>query len=272
MTKETTLEHLAALLPVVKSAIPVDLAIGLCDMEKFIAYWPGEDIDLKIKPGQLLQEAEPLTKALRDDVRFQDVVPAQYYGFEFIGTAFPLHDHTGAVIGGLAIQIRSHSELVGIADRISTSLSLANEQIVRLNEGSDQLAGLAQQLHGYSQQTEINIANTDSVVSLIKGIADQTHLIGINAAIEAAHAGDRGAGFGVIAAEIRKLAAQTVSSTETVRDTLDVFKELTKTMTESIAYIAETGQGQAASTQQLLSFFEEINRLSSTLGEFAKRL
>ncbi|MBP1977544.1 methyl-accepting chemotaxis protein [Cohnella thailandensis] len=237
-----------------------------------MAYWPGEEIDLNIQAGQPLHAEEPLSMAMSGDTALKAEVPAQYYGFEFIGTATPLHDKEGRVIGGLAVQLRKHSELIGIADRILRSLSSANEQILQIAQGSNGLADVTGELLGLSDEAERNVKNTDAVVSMINEVADRTHLLGINAAIEAAHAGEAGQGFGVVATEIRKLSKQTVDSTRSIQSTLGSFRDVTGKMAESIELIAKTGQEQALSTQRLSSLIDEIRAMSEKLNEFAKQL
>ncbi|WP_172253189.1 methyl-accepting chemotaxis protein [Saccharibacillus deserti] len=267
-----SLDMLAAVIPLLQSALPVDVSIGLCDTEQFMAYWPGTHIDLKIRPGQRLQEDEPLMQAIRGAQALRAEVPAEFYGFAFTGTAVPVRDAGGRVIGGLAVQVRRHSELIDIADRIAESLSGATERISRLAEGSNHLADVSGELLGLSRQAEEKAHGADDVVRMIKEVADQTHMLGINAAIEAAHAGEAGAGFGIVASEIRKLSGQTVTSTHSIRDTLGTFKKLTAEMSGSIERIAETGQGQAESTEQLSAMIGELRAMASQLNEYAKRL
>ncbi|XJZ27022.1 methyl-accepting chemotaxis protein [Bacillota bacterium Lsc_1132] len=272
VNKIDSLESAYAMIPIIQEAVPIDIAIGICDLEKFIAYLPGERIDLNIKAGQLLNPEEPLYLALINDKPYRADVPAEFYGFEFTGTAIPLHDNTGKVIGGLAIQMRRQTELRQISDQILNSLTQAKQEIIHVAETANSLAGFSQELLAESTQAAESVQKTEGVLSLIKKIADQTNLLGINAAIEAAHAGEKGKGFGVVADEIRKLSNETLSSTVKIKETLKRIQEGTQQIGSSIQQIAAIGQEQAASTQQISTFIEEIQDMSYQLNQFANKL
>ncbi len=154
------------------------------------------------------------------------------------------------------------SDSMGLSTEGSKVIHAAAGEMHEITAAVNQSAGIIQELGQQSDQIS-------AIVSVIKDIADQTNLLALNAAIEAARAGEQGRGFAVVADEVRKLAERTAKSTQEITQMIGKIQEGTRRAIDGIEDgVKRVTEGTALAQQA----GEAINQIQTGVDHVSKQV
>lgn len=252
------------------------------------------DVDSKDEIGELLTAMNGMRERLLDMVAHMSDITAQ------LSTASEEMSSVTRQTSDALREQRSETDMVATAihemsatakevaaniAHTATAASEANQQTDGggriVGQSIEQINRLAKQIDSSSDAiTEVGQYSEaiSSVLDVIKGVAEQTNLLALNAAIEAARAGEQGRGFAVVADEVRTLAGRTQQSTEEINDTIDklqagshqaveAMEQSRKEMESAVEFATKTGEALEAISNAVGRIDEMSTQIASASEE-----
>lgn len=226
-------------------------------------------VDVRTAPGDSTSLLASM-KAMRDRLRTvvssigasaaqvgaasRDLAQSSHAVAEASGQQSEATSATAAAVEEMTVGISQIAESANEASALAArSEDLSRQGGTVIHEAAAEMGKIADSVEASStiigslEQQSNEIA---TVVNVIKEIADQTNLLALNAAIEAARAGEQGRGFAVVADEVRKLAERTTASTQEIATTIEKIQGGTRNAVQSmVAGVDQVRSGTALATQ-----------------------
>lgn len=263
--------------PVIAEMFPEGIFMFGTDQEKVVHRYGSKKFDVPfLKVGTPIDQITFTQKCLQTGQPVTGEADAKVYGKRGLVMAQPLFDQDDQtkVVGALCFGMPQENQRI-VGD-ISTQL---NQQIAEIASAMEELAASSSTVASNEQQLFNNVQEVhgltediNEVLGFIKQIADETKMLGLNAAIEAARAGDMGRGFGVVAQEIRKLSDESKDTVGRIRALTDKIKAKINETSGNSEISLRASEEQAAVAEEITASMESIARAADNLDKMAKNM
>jgi len=269
LTDVEILRAFSIVLPYLNDLARDDTAFGLTDNEKYIQYESPEGFELQLKAGSELLDV------IKDSLRSGRLEKGDtsVAAKEIKVISIPIRNSKGQIIGTISdgIDLDNSNQLVNSISEIAEALDQVSISVNELANSASNFALTGQKTLKQAQDVMETSKKTSDAIEIINSIANQTNLLGLNAAIESARAGEHGRGFNVVSTEIRKLATQSKESTRTINNIAMNMNESINTIIGSVNESASESENQAAAIEEISATIESINANLKKLSEFSER-
>ena len=174
-----------------------------------------------------------------------------------------------SVVEGVTESVTETADKSAQADQTARSgREVVNQTSRQIEQLAADIQSASQTIHQLQGQTE----SIGTVLDVIRGVAEQTNLLALNAAIEAARAGEQGRGFAVVADEVRTLASRTQSSTTEIQEMIERLQEGAKIAVTKMAEGTRQAGASVEKAGEASKSLEEITALVTVISDHTNQV
>jgi hypothetical protein len=247
-----------------------DVSVYVLSPDKVIFAMNNKNINLGIQEEESTSKYEKSVgmMSMREKKRLVVRVPIEksLFGMSYVSISNPLWNN-GAVEGVISVVIsdKRYDELKKIGIQLLGIVKSSHTASEELSASSEELAATARSMESSTSGAKAGLEKINGISRDIGRISAQTSILGLNASIEAARAGDKGRGFAVVADEVRKLSEGTKQSALAITEDITNVNDTVSSLIEYIKQLALVSENQATDVVNLTQSLGEISKVAEYL-------
>jgi archaellum component FlaC len=252
-----------------------DLGVFVYNRDELLAYIPSKKIDLGLIPGSPVKQGAMPDKCMKSGQRLVTLVTAEKSRVKipYLSVATPIMEGKeviGCIITNQTLDV--YYKLMQAGEGLAESAASLKESMVSVDQNAHGLEKGVETLKNLENTLKNNIKSSAEMVTFVQNLARQTNLLGVNAAIEAARAGQYGKGFSVVANEIRNMANNSSHSVESITDNLNSINKEVDHLTEFSNSLENSVVEQSTAIQEIQKALDSLHQITAELVGISKSM
>ncbi len=263
------------MIPYFKHFLGEEVGITIANTEEYLYIKNTDELKVNLKVGDKFPPNCAADVCIRKKEVVDIIVPKEVFGFPVRTIAIPVFDEENGEIAGamvVSVSVDKISRLTEQTNSAIDALTVISQKVKDMSEGFVRINEENEKIAVSLEQTKEDYKKTDDIFSFVNGVMRQTNLLGLNASIEAARAGQAGVGFAVVASKITSLSNSTKKSLVEIDAVLGAIQASITDILERVQSSNELLDAQIKGVSSIEEAIGIINENVRVMNELAKKL
>ncbi|SFC29721.1 methyl-accepting chemotaxis protein [Clostridium uliginosum] len=261
------------LIPYFKHYFDEELIFTISNTKNFLLVQDSENLKMASRTGDKIPSGCAADVCLKAKKAISLIVPEDVFGVPLKTMAVPVfvnNEIVGTMVIGMSLAKKE--KISNMSNSLSESISQISTNLFDMASGIQKISETNSDIQKFIEITNESSNKTDGVLNFIESIAKQTNLLGLNAAIESARAGEYGKGFSVVSNEIRKLSQSSKESINQVSEILNNMQNSINEIFERFNASNSLLDSQASGLEEITATVQQLDSTAAILKEFAAKM
>lgn len=273
ISQNKTMTVFDQIIPLLNLLVNEKLMIGINNTERCLKFYTGNAGAVQSEEQSLLKKGSAAYDCIQSGKLVEKLIPKEVFGFPYRAIGYPVFDEEGQIVGaiGFGISLEKQNQMEVLSAALSEALGKISKSFNEVSHSLQNVVDSNLEIGRDVVSSRESTQKTDEIVNFISSIANQTNMLGLNAAIEAARSGEYGRGFSVVAEEIRNLSKSSKDSADLIKNTLHQIKNAIGNIEQKINVNNAIFGSQAEAIKEIADSVHALNESAQTLEQLAKK-